>query len=132
MKISQIIAFLLISFTFNCQEDCDECVAELLQTRRVSYVCGDNGITFLTECFADCNDVRVEFEGQCPRHYCPSIYEPVCTELGNTYLNECEAQFKGEPIAYNGECRGQHRDNIDRRTRAVYRVVRPSQPYAWP
>ena len=100
MKNILLLSFCFLSTLQN--EDCAECVQELLLTGQASFVCGDNGITFLNECFADCNDVRVEFEGRCPRNYCPRVYYPVCTASGNSYLNECEANYAQETIVLRG------------------------------
>ena len=67
-------------------------------------VCGEDGRTYLSECFATCNGVDVLREGRCARHNCPQLYYPVCTASGRTYVNECEANFYAERVVRPGFC----------------------------
>lgn len=64
-----MIKFLLLTlviFSIKTFDTCEECAAE-----DISPVCGKDGRTYLSECFAKCNKVRVWYEGRCSRHNCP-------------------------------------------------------------
>lgn len=64
-------------------------------------VCGENGVTYDNECFADCEAVTWE-RGVCTS--CPDLDEPVCGEDGYTWPNECEAQQAGVEVVSDGAC----------------------------
>jgi len=76
-------------------------------------VCGFNGVQYSNECEANCENVFIFTEGECPEEdmnassdlcVCPAIYAPVCTPDGIQYSNECEALCENEEEFTKGEC----------------------------
>lgn len=91
-------------------KDCVECFEDLaIINKNYAVVCGEDGVTYLNECFAKCNNTKVDFNGKCARSQCLGYNYPVCTTQGNTWANECEANYHGEAILYQGYC-GQFRN----------------------
>ena len=57
-------------FVFNVQnQTCEECASAYGDSEGV--VCGKDGRTYLSKCFAKCSKVNVWYEGRCTRHNCP-------------------------------------------------------------
>lgn len=77
--------------------DCIECIEEYNPelTGVQAQVCAEDGVTYLNECFAKCNDSKVAFEGRCPHNQCLDYYYPVCGANGQTWANSCEANYYG-------------------------------------
>ena len=126
------LTFFLIALSHS-RPECEECAVELLAAGITNYVCGENGITYLSECFADCNRVDVAFEGRCPRHYCVSHFYPICGKSGRTWMNKCELDHAGDVPLYRGVCdQDEHISNLNRRTPEITRVVRKPTFYPWP
>ncbi len=95
-------------------------------------VCGADGVTYANECIAECQGIRVAYQGECedpnyctsdndcaddevcvfgmciqqtdPCDECPRLWSPVCGVDGETYANACFAECQGIRIAYQGEC----------------------------
>ena len=69
-------------------------------------VCGEDGRTYNNHCLAECEDVKVECDGDCPCRscLCPEIYQPVCGEDGVTYSNKCMAQCANTRVQHEGKC----------------------------
>ena len=101
MKQLLFLALTISVVVSDCQPCYDDLVADAQNTEDL--VCGKDGITYINECFAECNDTEVEFEGRCPRNQCLDYWYPVCTSRG-TYANECEARHYQATIISIGEC----------------------------
>ena len=69
-------------------------------------VCGTNGQTYSNSCRAACENVQVDYVGQCNDNACAceEIYSPVCGTNGQTYDNRCEAGCDNVTVAYAGQC----------------------------
>merc|ERR1711935_1111685 len=68
-------------------------------------VCGEDGVTYENDCWADCSGVSVAYPGQCVEDcICPENLDYVCGEDGVTYENDCWADCSGVSVAYPGQC----------------------------
>ncbi len=71
-------------------------------------VCGSDGHTYSSSCDANCANVQVVSQGDCPSVsfpcMCTSDYTPVCGEDGVTYSNQCNADCAGVQVGSQGEC----------------------------
>lgn len=110
-------------FEFACRPAC------AVDCLRYTPVCGEDGRTYgCGEVDANCNGVRVAYDGECrdgggacmsdadcpvwqacfngvcEALACPQVYAPVCGADGNTYGNSCEAAANRVEVAYEGEC----------------------------
>ncbi|XP_055353678.1 ovomucoid-like [Paramacrobiotus metropolitanus] len=76
-----------------------------------STVCGRNGVTYSSKCYADCLGGGVAYSGACRKNtkaiLCTLEYAPVCGADGVTYSNDCHARTVGVAVLYRGECRRQ-------------------------
>ena len=73
-------------------------------------VCGEDGITYSSQCKAECAGVKVLAAGIClpvkPVCDCPDTGLPVCGKDGITYNNSCLAECAGVEILGPGICLG--------------------------
>lgn len=74
-------------------------------------VCGDDGNTHNSPCYADRDGADVDYYGPCAdegeedeRSECDLDWDPVCDENERTYANECLADYYGSGFDYEGEC----------------------------
>ncbi|KAL6748959.1 hypothetical protein V8C86DRAFT_3032443 [Haematococcus lacustris] len=80
-------------------------------TNGTNAVCGSDGITFASTCFAGCSNVTVVSQGPCPKGdsgkrlcACPRIYQPVCGAGLVTYANKCLAECADVELLGQGPC----------------------------
>jgi len=79
-------------------------------------VCGCDGVTYPSACFAEANGIAFYTPGECgvcidpelmnPDSLCPTLFEPVCGCNGVTYPNECVAVTAGVRSFTPGPCTG--------------------------
>ena len=80
-------------------------------------VCGVNGQTYRSGCYASCDGflvnhkgVEVQCAGECPCSaqpvdcICTEQYDPVCGANGMAYDNFCAAGCVGQAVQCTGEC----------------------------
>lgn len=108
----KLFVLCLLALSIKSFPSCEECALDLANSDNSGIVCGRDGRTYLSECFAKCADTKVEHEGRCARHNCPQLYYPVCTRSGRTYMNECEANFYNEAVIAPGSCRRLNFSNL--------------------
>jgi len=96
----------------------DECVpkdvAEMCGKGETKWepVCGIDGKTYGSKCFADAKCIEVESMGECPKPKdcsqdgieCSEIDMPVCGINGVQYKNSCHAAKECVDVAYRGPC----------------------------
>ena len=67
-------------------------------------VCGEDGNTYINDCFAGKSQVRVAGLGACTANGCPSYLDPVCGMNGRTFINRCEAEADRILVQRKGAC----------------------------
>lgn len=71
-------------------------------------VCGFDGKTYTNSCRANCECVKIAYEGECYDkcyEYCKGTdYEPVCGDDGKTYGNKCYAWCWDATPVHEGAC----------------------------
>lgn len=81
----------------------------------VDFVCGKNGQTYGSQCWADCLGVMVAHKGTCAKptgpvpltHECScagAAASPVCGSDGRTYASACEAECNGVQVKQDRPC----------------------------
>ncbi|TRY70605.1 hypothetical protein TCAL_13943 [Tigriopus californicus] len=71
------------------------------------YVCGWDGVDYMSPCWAGCRKVKVKCKGRCPcpdSTVCPTLEAPVCGNDGITYKNACNAQNNGATVKCHRPC----------------------------
>ncbi|KAG2487707.1 hypothetical protein HYH03_013706 [Edaphochlamys debaryana] len=72
--------------------------------------CGTDGVTYANACYAGCNEVEVDYIGNCADPTgcdgiaCPMQYVPVCGANGVTYSNSCVAACTGVTVVDSSLC----------------------------
>merc|ERR1712133_231968 len=84
-----------------------------------SEVCASDGKTYWNSCLAECKNVTVSCQGECPCSTpsgtriidpaptackCPRGQRQVCGKDGNTYFNDCQARCGNADIQCYGGC----------------------------
>ena len=88
------------TYTRRCSS-CDEWEVYNISSDFLVPVCGKNGLTYKSECYARCNEVEALYEGPCnlgegsfPCN-CDGAFNPVMDIMGNMYRNKCIADCSG-------------------------------------
>lgn len=70
-----------------------------------SPACGDNGVTYATNCMLMCAEVSKKNDGACQRPCgCTTFPKPVCSTENETFDNECLLDCAGKEKKSDGKC----------------------------